>query len=495
MVIPVLAIHVLALVVRLWQLDRIGYNSDEAVYAGSAASIAGNAALHDMFPIFRAHPVLFQSIVSLGFHGGVDDWTGRAFSAVFGVATVAVVYVLGRRLYGPGTGLIAALVLALMPYHVIVTRQVLLDGPATFLATAALYCTVRYAESTNRRWLMAAAGMFGAAVLTKETSLVLLGGLYAFFALTPAIRIRLSHVAPAVALTLAMSALFPLVASFSGKNRTGRSYLLWQIFRPANHEWFFYFKVVPPAVGVGVVVTALLGLIWLWRERGWRERLLVCWVVVPVLFFTAWPVKGYQYLLPIAPALAVLAARTLVRVARARPARWPAGSATVAAAVLTAVLSVSLAVPVWATVNPSTTGTFLAGTGGLPGGREAGQWVAANVPEGARLLAIGPSMANVLQFYGHRRVFALSVSPNPRSRNPVYVPVPNPDRELRTGSFQYIVWDSYTANRAQFFGATARELVDRYHGVAVYVSSVTVADAAGNDVPQPVIVIYKVRTR
>jgi hypothetical protein len=306
---------------------------------------------------------------------------------------------------------------------------------------------------------------------------------------------------------VAVAAVFPIALSFSGKSRTGQSYLLWQIFRPANHELLFYFMVVPSAVGLGVLVAALGGLVWLRREGSWRERLLVCWIVVPVLFFTAWPVKGYQYLLPIAPALAVLAGRTMVHLGRirlpGRPSwlprisrvRWPSWLPRMTAAALTGALAASLAVPVWATVNPSTNGTFLAGTGGLPGGREAGQWIAANVPAGARLLAIGPSMANVLQFYGHRRVFALSVSPNPRSRNPVYVPVPNPDRELRSGGFQYIVWDTYTANRARFFGTKARQLVDRYHGVTVYVSSVTVRGSAGSDVPQPVIVIYQVRTR
>ena len=66
-------------------------------------------------------------------------------------------------------------------------------------------------------------------------------------------------------------------------------------------------------------------------------------------------------------------------------------------------------------------------------------------PRAARLLAIGPSIANVLEYYGHHQVSALSVSTNPRDRNPSYTPVPNPDLALRNGDFQYIVWDAYTA--------------------------------------------------
>ena len=55
----------LAAFLRFWQLDAVGFNSDEAVYTGTAASIAGNPAMLPIFPIFRAHPVLFQMLLSL----------------------------------------------------------------------------------------------------------------------------------------------------------------------------------------------------------------------------------------------------------------------------------------------------------------------------------------------------------------------------------------------------------------------------------------------
>jgi hypothetical protein len=361
---------------------------------------------------------------------------------------------------------------------------VLLDGLMTLCVTGVLYCVVRYAETVALRWLLAAGVLMGASVLSKETSVVLLGSLYAFFALTPVVRMRARHLLLAALGTAAMVAVAPAVLAGAGRAGTGQHYLLWQLFRRPNHEVIFYAGVVPAAIGPVVLVAAVAGLVWLRRENTWRERLLVCWMAVPVAFFTMWPVKGYQYLLPVAPVIAVLAARTLVRLP-ALPRRLRlSGSAraTVVGAVVLAVAS--LAVPAWTHVNPRPSDRFLAGTGGLPGGREAGEWVRRHVPRGAKLLAIGPSMANVLQFYGERRAQALSVSANPRERNPSYVPVPNPDRALRDGEFQYLVWDTYTAHRSPFFADKARRLVDRYHGVAVFTSTVG---------PRPVIVIYQVR--
>ena len=41
-------------------------------------------------------------------------------------------------------------------------------------------------------------------------------------------------------------------------------------------------------------------------------------------------------------------------------------------------------------------------------------------------MTIGPSMANLVQFYGRRQAYGLSVSPNPLNRNPSYEPLAEP---------------------------------------------------------------------
>ena len=498
----------LAAFLRFWQLTAVGFNSDEAVYSGSAASLAGNSTLQPMFPVFRAHPLLFQTLLSLVLRIHDTDWTARAFAATLGIATVAVTLTLGRRLYGTGAGLLAGLLLAVMPYHVIVSRQVLLDGLMALCATAALYCVARYVESGRLSWLLGTASMMGAAILAKETSVVLVGGLYMFFALTPAARIRARHLVWATLLMAAEVAVWPVTLRLAGHAHTGQSYLLWQLFRRANHGTWFYFTVLPGWIGLALLAAALAGLIWLRKEATWRERLLLSWIAVPVLFFTVWPVKGFEYLLPIAPPLAVLAGRTLahplpgwracVQARLLALPRWLQRAASgshlqrSAMAIVAAATVLTLIVPTWGRIEPSASTSFLAGSGGLNGGRQVGEWVLHNAPAGARLLAIGPSAANVLEFYGHHPVSALSVSSNPHDRNPVYRPVTNPDLALRRGIFQYVVWDAYTAARTPFFAAQARRLVSKYHGVAVYTATIGVRASSGAYVPDPVFIVYKV---
>lgn len=478
---------------RVWALGRIGFNGDEAVYAGQAASLAGDPELAGLFPVFRAHPLLFQAVLSLEFATVISDTGARLLSAGLGLSTVVAMYPLGKLLYGRAAGLVAAFFLAVMPYHVVVTRQVLLDGPETFFAVVALFCTARFCVEQRPRWLYATAAVMGLALLTKETAVILVLALFVFFVLRREIHVRSRDLLIALGLMVAIVVAYPLSLGLSGQTGTGRNYLVWQLLRRANHEIWFYGKTVPPAVGPAVIALAAGGL-WLLRRHGtWREWLLVCWIAVPLVFFHLWPVKGYQYLLPIAPAVTALAARAGVHLTVPwLSARRPVVARWIRVAVIAGV-GVSLATPAWLAVTPATGSTFLAGSGGVPGGRETGGWIKANLPEGSRLMTVGPSMANLVRFYGHRAAYALSVSSNPLSRNPSYQPIDNPDRELRGGDLQYVVWDAYSAARAPFFGERLMGYVRKYNGVAVYTETVDIRGPDGRTTPKPVIVVYEAR--
>ncbi len=477
-------------VLRLWQINHLGLNSDEAVYLGQAASIAGDSTLNHLFPIYRAHPLLFQTVLSLAFHfgNGDHDLFGRVAAAVVGLATVILTYTTGKLLYGRRAGLIAALFMAVMPYGVVVSRQILLDGPEAFFALLALYLTACYAIRQRPVWFYAAAGALGLSFLSKETGILFVASMYAFLALTPSVRTRLRDVVIGALVMAAVISPYPLSLLFAGATRTGGNFLSYQIFRRPNHTLLFYPVSDSKAIGPVLIAVALVGL-WYMRRRGsWRETLLLSWIIVPVVFFELWPVKGFQYLLPIAAPVAILAARTLSHGLGSR--RILRVSAAWAAALIVAV---TLAIPAWDRIQPPTSGTLLAGSGGVPGGREAGRWIRVHLPVGADLLAIGPSMANILQFYGHRTAYGLSVSPNPLHRNPVYKPIDNPDFQIRSGDLQYLVWDSFSADRSPFFAARIHTFADRYHGRVVYVQSVPVTAVDGRKVQKPVIVIYSVR--
>lgn len=463
---------------RFVNLGGTGLNSDEAVYAAQSGSLAGNPHFTSMFPVVRAHPLLMQAILSAFYGHGVPDSAGRYVGAAFGLGTVLLVYVLGRILYDGRTGAVAALLLAVMPYHMTISRQILLDGPMTFFATGSLICIALAARTSRGRWLIAAGGCLGLAALSKETAIILLGSAFVFVSLSNRlwrpVRFPLLGSALAVLLTLG----YPMLTALAGGSRTSHSYLLWQLSRTPNHSFAFYLTSVGSSIGYVLLAVAGVGLF----RRGaidWRATLLLSWIVVPFVFFEVWPVKGFSYLLPCTPAVALLAARAL---ARALPGARPVVGRVVVVTVAVICAATLLIPAVHDLTRQPTAG--LAGAGGTPGGRETGRWAAANLPTDARLLTIGPSMANLIEYYSGRVADGLSVSPNPLHRNPSYQPVRNADAALRTGQFQYVVWDVYSARRSQGFSDRALTLAERFGGRTVHVER----DHKGDRL----VVVYKV---
>ena len=249
------------------------------------------------------------------------------------------------------------------------------------------------------------------------------------------------------------------------------------------------------SLGLLVVVCALLGL-WLLRDQmSWRETLLLSWILVPAVFFQLWPVKGFQYLLPTAPPVALLAGRML--------GLWePPSLSFLGRRITSAAISVALCLVVlmttgletWRRIEPSNKGVFIAGSGGLPGGRKTGLWIRQNTPLGSEFLAIGPSMANLVSFYGYRKAYGISVGPNPLRRNPAYEPIGNADLALRRNEVQYIVWDAYSYARSPFFGKMLLAKARRYNGRLVFSVTMRLPSKDGASVVRPIIQVWKVRS-
>ncbi len=272
----------------------------------------------------------------------------------------------------------------------------------------------RFIRAGQARWLYGAAFSSGLTVLAKETAVLLVPVVVVFLLLVPEIRIRFRHQITAVFLFVIAVAPYP-AAIFIGKG-TGAagSFAAWEILRQPNHTWTFYGDILPAAVGPLTFIIALVGLLYVLRRGSWEDRLLTSWIAIPAAFFELWPVKGFQYLMPIAPAIAILvglmfdrgfavamgtdradawedaAGRTtkeqikdrrrirlpgrLARLATtpSGQTRFPRPLATGLTSVLLAMTILGVAIPTAQAVASTSISGSLAGTGGLPGGREVG---------------------------------------------------------------------------------------------------------------------------
>jgi hypothetical protein len=521
------AIFGIAAGVRLLGVGRFGFNSDEAVYAGQAAALAGHHEYAAMFGVFRAHPLLVHLAVSFVYRlTGVNDLAPRLVCVAAGLAMVVVAGAAATIVRGRRVGLITMLIVALSPYPVIVSRQMLLDGPMAFFFALCVLFLALYVRNPSRPALFAAACAAGLAFLAKETAVLMVPPIVVFFLLARGVSLPVFDAAGAILVYAVTIAPFPLSLLLSGGSKLAQQFFIWQVFRRPNHDAGFYLTLIP-TIGIPVVALAVVGVILAVRRRQPMDILLLSLTVVMAAFFQTWPVKGFQYLLPVAVPIAVLAADGVIAISgfaaggarRLSSINWLPAVRAGSAAVTTGLALVLVCIAVMgaglqnvlASQAPTILGTdsgqedaalrpgkdtpayaFVAGTGGLEASRPVGAWVKQHTLPSSNFLTVGPSFANVIQFYGDRRARALSVSPNPLHRNPTYEPVLNPDLLIRTNAIQYLVYDSYSAARTPFFTQKLLNYVKKYNGILIYSDHQPARRPNGKTVQVPVVLIYEV---
>ena len=245
-----------------------------------------------------------------------------------------LVHDLGRRLWSREVGLLAALLLLFSVQFTMQARVAQIDMTLCLLSTAGLYGIARHLLQ-GPDWRAYACGGFacGLGVVTKGTGfLPLLAVLpYLFlrargFAVSPGAtdggRWSLALLAGLAAIALW---LLPMVVTATLSGDPGlaayRDELLFRqtVTRYAaawhHHEpWHFFLTNVIPVLWLpGIALLPWIVPRWVeaWRARDARPWLLLGWIALVLLFFSASPGKRGVYLLPALPAFALVAASAL----------------------------------------------------------------------------------------------------------------------------------------------------------------------------------------
>ena len=315
---------------------------------------------------------------------------GRAVTALFGVATVYVVFRIGLR-WGARHALLAAALLAVMPLHVRYSHYVLTDAPLTFFVALAMLMSLRAHERPVLRAFAWAGAMVGLAAAVKYNGgLALVLPLVACW-MTPAARpsrgaCTLATIG-AAAVAFLVTAPFTLLdlpgfldrfASLTAEYRNGTP--------PAEPGSIIYLKHLRLQFGTpGMLLIAggmIMALVRAVRGPGRVPWTLALAFTVPYFFMVADQRIIYaRYMLPLVPMLCLLAAAAVISgVSLLRRYEFPWGVRTALIATLTIAL---LGQPAYTAVNFN---RMIARTWTTD---LAYQWITANIPEGSRIVHEG----------------------------------------------------------------------------------------------------------
>ena len=374
---------------------------------------------------------------------------GRAVTALFGTATVLLVYLAGRR-WGVGLGLIAAALMAVMPSHVRESHFILTDTPMTFFVTATLVLALRAHERGTTRAFAAAGALAGLAAATRYNGgLVVIVPLLAALTDTPRgwmsgpPRRVLAILASAAAAFLAAApyTVLALPEFLNGFAHLAQAYLPRQAHMESGVV--IYLKHLRLTLGtVASVLTAaglLVAAVDTVRQRRIAQNLAL--LVFPVAYLLAISDRSLifgRYLLPALPFAALLAALGVTTAAEALARFIPSTRARYG--VLAALVAAMLTVPTLQAVAFDR-GVQLVGTARL-----AYEWIDANVPRGASIAI----EARALQLPGNR--YRVRQIPRVSDRPPAEI----------FGCYDYIVAS------AQAYGEVFRRPQEQPHEYTAY---------------------------
>ncbi|WP_254547466.1 glycosyltransferase family 39 protein [Halomarina pelagica] len=175
----------------------------------------GALELFVVIPLNQPHLPLYYVLLDLWASVfGLSAVALRSFSALFGIATIPLFYLVGRELFDDVAGLVAALVYALAQVQVYHAQEVRMYTLLAFLALSSLYLFVRYLRTESRATAAAYALVTILLVYTHPFALFVVAGESAFLGFE-FLRGRIGDLRRAVGTQAALGlAVLPLVAGF-----------------------------------------------------------------------------------------------------------------------------------------------------------------------------------------------------------------------------------------------------------------------------------------
>ncbi|MCC6608523.1 MAG: glycosyltransferase family 39 protein [Burkholderiales bacterium] len=256
---------------------------------------------------------------------GVDEWVGRLWPALTGLAGIALLFAAGARLYSRRVGVLAALVVTGMVAYVLYAHALTLDmGLTLFQCAAVLGFAVAQRDSATARerqaWMLGAWAAVAAAVLSKGLVGILLPavtvGLYVLVHRDFALLRRL-EAGKGIVLFVVLAA--PWFVVVSTRNPEFARFFFWhehfeRFLLPEHHRpgaWWYFLPVLAMGATPWLGVLAWSAPRWWGSEPGARfraTRFLALWCAVVLVFFSASSSKLAPYVLPVFPVLALLVA-------------------------------------------------------------------------------------------------------------------------------------------------------------------------------------------
>jgi len=105
---------------------------------------------------------------------GINEFTGRITACLFGIATIPMVYLFGKKVFGRWEGLIASFIVATSFWHIALSQEARMYTQLTFLVIVALYFFVEAVEGGRLKAFLMSTVFLLLAIYTHYLTVLLL---------------------------------------------------------------------------------------------------------------------------------------------------------------------------------------------------------------------------------------------------------------------------------------------------------------------------------
>ena len=267
---------------------------------------------------------------------GFSEFSMRFSSVLFGTFTVILVYYLVKLWYGPKHALISALLLAVIPLHVVYSRVVFREAIQTFFLLSAIFVMELIVNKKIKKnktryiWLSFSGILFALSFLSKYNAIIV-WGIYNLFLIgyslfnKRGLKSRIWRLLRDLTIVNLSAVIFFILTIIIPGGISRLIHVTYSIFdwvfkinvrivTTSNHYFLIMFNILSPLLYLTFIISLVYLIIIILKKRIRADILLISLFFIYFILINQQHVKYSKYLMMVVPFVPIIISRLIMRV-------------------------------------------------------------------------------------------------------------------------------------------------------------------------------------
>ncbi len=251
---------------------------------------------------------------------GIHDYSGVIITGIFGLLTLYLTFLIGRKIIDNKTGLLAALILAATNWHIYFSKSVLPNTTFTFFFCLTILFYIYSLKDKGNLYLILTAACLIATYLVRTSAIMLFGiiGLHELYMwiskskkfktiFTRILLLILITAPPIAAIMLTYQVMTPENAQYFTTAQTDNAGGFLDMLNPEKHNFRYYLKSIVDLTSPATVILLILGMLFFIKN----QAVLYSWFLFVFIFLSIFPHHRLKLFVPALPVICIFAAKAI----------------------------------------------------------------------------------------------------------------------------------------------------------------------------------------